>query len=138
MSDVSCRIDHVSFFTCGAMKPNPRAVPQPVSSQTVAELPREQEIKTSAQDIASSDLYILPTGTGVRSHPKLKMGDTGNSPDYLLVHGFLTHMTCLKLICFYFKLHLFVYLCVQSCATAQVWKPEENFQRLVLIYHMGS
>lgn len=66
------------FMTRGAIKSNPRAVLQPVSSQAVAELFRAQETRT--RDIASIDLHGLPTDSGVQSHPKFKMGDAVNSP----------------------------------------------------------
>lgn len=70
MSDVSCKIDLVSFLTCRVMKLNPRAGPRPVSSQTFAEQPRAQEARTSSQDVASVDLHILPTNSYVRSSSK--------------------------------------------------------------------
>lgn len=78
------------FLTRGAMKPNPRAVLRPASSQTVAELPRAQETRTSPWDVASVDPHGLPTDSGVRSRPKFKMGDAVNSPDCIIVHSFFT------------------------------------------------
>lgn len=100
------------FLTRGAMKSNLRAVLQPVSFQTVAELPRAQETRTSPWDVASIDPHGLPTDSGVRSHPKFKMGDAVNSSDCIIVHSFLTPVCyCLEVRCLVLNyIHFFIYV----------------------------